>query len=99
MGENFRKSERPKREMLAARQDGFGELVNLGGRQQEDDVRGWLFESLQQSVEPFGSDLMGLVDDEDLVPVSVGSIASILAQFTNGIDATVRSCVDFNDVY
>jgi hypothetical protein len=56
-------------EDLRTRQDGVGNLVELGRGHEEHDVRWRLLDRLQQRVERGGGELVHLVDDEDLVAV------------------------------
>src|SRR6185503_7846378 len=53
-----------------ARQDGVGDLVQLGRGHHEDDVRRRLLDRFQQCVERGRGELVHLVDDEDLVLVA-----------------------------
>ena len=55
---------------LRARQHRLRNLVELGRRHHEDDVRRRLFDRFEQGVERVARQLMDLVDDEDLVAVS-----------------------------
>ena len=61
---------RAELEDLRTREDGVRDLVQLGRRHHEDDVRRRLLDRLQQCVERGGRELMDLVDDEDLVAVA-----------------------------
>ena len=89
---------RVKAEVLAARADGLRNVLGLGGRHHEDDVVGRLFESLQQRVEGGVGDLVGFVENVDLVAVARRTIARGLAQFANLVDAAVGGGVDLDDV-
>jgi hypothetical protein len=60
-------------EVLAARADGLGNILRLGGRHHEDDVVRRLLQGLQQRVEGRVGDLMGLVEDVDLVAIARGA--------------------------
>ena len=62
--------DRAELEDLRPRQDRVGNLVQLGRRHHEDDVRRRLFDRLQQRVEGRARELMHLVDDEHLVAVA-----------------------------
>ena len=88
-----------KAEVLAAGADGLRNVLGLGGRHHEDDVVGWLFERLEKSVEGRIGDLMGLVQDVDLVLVARGAIPCGIPQFADLVDATVGGGVDLDDVY
>ena len=85
-------------EVLAARADGLGNVLGLGGGHHEDDVVGRLFERLQQRVEGGVGDLVRLVEDVDLVAVARGAVAGGVAQLANLVDAAVGGGVDLDDV-
>ena len=87
-----------KAEVLAAGADGLRNVLGLGGRHHEDDVRGRLFEGLEQSIEGRFGDLVRLVEDVDLVAVTGRCVPSGIAQFANLIDTAIGGCVDFDDV-
>ena len=55
---------------LRARQHGIGDLLELGRRHHENDVRRRLLDRLEQRVERVGRELVDLVDDEHLVAVA-----------------------------
>ena len=59
-----------KAEVLAARADGLGDVLGLGGGHHEDDVVGRLFEGFEEGVEGGVGDLVGLVEEVDLVFVA-----------------------------
>ena len=84
--------------MLAARADGLGNVLGLGGGHHEDDVGGRLFEGLEQGVEGGVGDLVGFVEDVDLVAVAGGGVAGGVAQFANFVDAAIGGGVDLDDV-
>src|SRR5205085_5694476 len=73
-------------ELLAAREDGFGNLVRVRRRHDEEDARGRLFQSLQQGVEGGGREHVDFVNDEDLVAVTRGPDA-------HGVDDSVAHVV------
>ena len=85
-------------EVLAARADGLGNVLGLGGGHHEDDVGGRLFEGLEQGVEGGVGDLVGLVEDVDLVAVAGGGVAGGVAQLANLVDAAVGGGVDLDDI-
>ena len=87
-----------KAEVLAARADGLRDVLGLGGRHHEDDVVGRLFQGLEQGVEGGVGDLVGLVEDVDLVLVARGAITGGVAQLADLVDAAVGGGVDFDDV-
>ena len=85
-------------EMLAARADGLRNILRLRGREHEDDVVGWLFQSLEQCVEGRVGDLVSFVENVDLETVAGGAIAGALAEFADFVDAAVGGGVDLDDV-
>jgi len=84
--------------VLTARSDGGGDLVRFRGAQHEDHPWRRLFDGLQQRVEGLTGDLVGFVDDENLVAVARRLVAHIFAQLAHFIDAAVGGGVDFNNV-
>ncbi len=87
-----------KAEVLAARADGLRNVLGLRGRHHEDDVVGRLLEGLEQGVEGGVGDLVGFVEDPDLVLVAGGAVAGGLAQLADLVDAAVGGGVDLKDV-
>ncbi len=85
-------------EVLAAGADGLGDVFGLGGGHHEDDVVGGLLEGLEQGVEGGVGDLVGFVEDVDLVLVAGGAVAGGVAEFADLVDAAVGGGVDFDDV-
>ena len=84
--------------VVGTRADGANDLFRLGCREDELDVRRWLFNDLQQGVEACRGDHMGLIDDEDLVAVAGRRERCALAQVAGVIDATVAGRVDLDDI-
>ena len=84
--------------MLAARADGLGDVLGLRGSHHEDDVVGRLLEGFEQGVEGRVGDLVGFVEDVDLVLVAGGTVAGGVAKLTDLVDATVGGGVDLDDV-
>ena len=87
-----------KAEVLAARADGLRNIFRLGRRHHEDDVRRRLFEGLEQGIEGGLGDLVGFVEDVDLVAVAGGRIARSVAQLANLVDAAIGGRVDLDHV-
>ena len=94
----LREFDRAEIELLAARSDGVGNLVRLGGAHHEDGPLGRFFQSLQQRIEALNRDLVSLIDDEDLVAIARRLVADVVAQLAHLIDAAIRGSVDFNHV-
>ena len=88
-----------KTEVLAARRDGRRYFVALGGAEHEDRPGRRLFDGLQQRVEGLVGDLVGFVDDEDLVAVARRLVANVLAQFAHLIDTAIAGRVDLDHVH
>ena len=85
-------------EVLAARADGLGDVFGLGGGHHEDDVVGGLLEGLEEGVEGGVGDLMGLVQDVDLVAVTGWGVSGGVAELADLVDAAVGGGVDLDDV-
>ena len=84
---------------LAARLNRRRHFVRLRRREDEHDMRGRLFERLQERVERLGRQHVHLVDDVDLVAALGGRELHRLAQAADLVDAAVRCRVDFEDVH
>ena len=81
------------------RRRGLGDLLRLGGGEDEDDARGRLLEDLEQRVPRFAREHVRLVHDVHLVPVFArGSVHRSLAQFAGVVHAAVARGVDLDDV-
>ena len=83
---------------LAPREDRGDDLVLLGGRQDEDGVRGRLFEGLEEGVEGRGREHMDLVDDEHRVASHLRDDAHLFDQRADVLHGVVRCGVEFVDV-
>ena len=78
---------------LAARQDRVRQLVRLGRREHEGDVRRRLLEGLQQCVERLGREHVDFVDDVDLLLEHRGLVTHRFGELANRIDAAVGCAV------
>ena len=67
-------------ELQATGQDGDGDPLRFGGRQQEFDMRRRLFQGLQQGVEAVFREHVDFIDEIDLVPAGGGRILHIVHQ-------------------
>ena len=85
-------------EALAAGEDGDGDLVDVGGREEELDVRGRLLEGLEEGVEGARGEHVDFVDDVDFVGAAGGGVAGVLAELADLVDVVVAGAVDFDDV-
>ena len=85
-------------EALAAREDGLGDLVRLGGGEHEDDVGRRLLERLEQRVEGLAREHVDLVDDVDLEAAVDRREGDLVAQVADVVDAAVGGGVHLDDV-
>ncbi len=85
-------------EALAPGDDRRGQLVGLGGAEDEDDVGRRLLEHLQQRVEGRVRELVGLVDDVDLVAAPGRGEGDPLADLPDVVDRRVGRGVHLVDV-
>ena len=93
-------ADRPELVHLRARQDRFRNLVELGRRHHEHDVRRRLFDRLQQGVERRRRQLVHFVDDEHLEPIAHRHDAEAGDDhLAHVVDAGVRGGVDLEDVH
>ena len=83
---------------LAARDDRLRQLVDLGRREDELHVLRRLLERLQQRVEGRRRQHVHLVDDVDLEARRRGTVADVLVQIADVLDAGVGGAVDLHDV-
>ena len=74
------------------------DLLRLGRREDELDVRRGLLDEFQQGVEALRGDHVGLVDDVDLVPRVHRGEEGPLTQITGVVDAAVGGRVNLDDV-
>ncbi len=98
LGEDVGELDGVEGEVLAARADGLRDVLGLGGGHHEDDVVGWLLEGFEQGVEGRVGDLVGFVEDVDLVAVARGAVAGGVAKLANLVDAAVGGGIDLDDV-
>src|SRR5207253_1442493 len=81
-------------EPLAARQDGDGDLVHLGGGEDELDVRRRLLKGLQQGVEGLLGEHVDFVDDVDLVARPGGAVLNVGPDVAHLVDPAVAGGQD-----
>ena len=85
-------------EVLAARDDGRRDLVELRRGEDEDRVRRRFLEGLEQGIEGVGREHVDFVDDEDLGPGVGGLVLDHLADGLDVVHLAVRRAVDLQDV-
>ena len=88
----------PQVEALAARQHGDRNLADLGGGEDELDVRRRLFQRLQQAVEGLRRQHVHFVDDVDLVARRNRGVAHPLDDVADVVDAGMRGGVHLDHV-
>ena len=76
----------------------IGILCDFGGGEDELDVRGRLFERLEEGVEGARREHVHLVDDHDLEAVARGPVRQRLLQPAHVVDAVVGGAVDLEHV-
>src|ERR1700733_984166 len=84
--------------MLAARSYRLRNILRLRGRHHEDYVLRRLLQDLQQRIEGSIGDLVGFVEQVDLVAIAGGGVARWLAQLANLVDPAVGGGIDFDYV-
>ena len=85
-------------ERLAARPHRLDHLRELGRAEDEDEVRRRLLDQLQQRIPRGRRQLVGLVDDVDLVPTLCGLQHRALADLADLVDPALRGGVHLDDV-
>ena len=83
-----------EREDLAARKDGGGDLVFFRGRKDEDGVGRRFLKRLEDGVEGRIGEHVGLVNDDDLVPVPRGGEHHHLAHLADVVHPRIRGGVN-----
>ena len=93
------RADRAQLEDLRPRQDRLGDLVQLGRRHHEDDVRRRLLHRLEERVERRVRELVDFVDDEDLVAIARRPhLQAVDDHLADVVDAGVRRGVDLEHV-
>ena len=85
-------------ELQAARQHRHRQLLRIGGREQELDVRRRLLERLQQRVEGVRRQHVHFVDEVDLVAAARRRVLHVVEQLARVVDFGARGGVDFDQV-
>ena len=98
MGDHRLGVDAPQIEADAARAHGDRHLFDLGGREQELDVLGRLFERLQEAVEGLLREHVHFVDDIDLGARRNRAIARVLDDLAHVVDAGVGGRVHLDHV-
>ena len=88
----------PQVELQAARQHGHRQLLRIGGREQELDVRRRLLERLQQRVERVRREHVHFVDQVDLVAAARRRVLHVVEQLARVVDLGARGRVHFEQV-
>ncbi len=83
---------------LAPRQNRDWNLFRIGRAKNEFDVRGWLFQRLQQSIEGGHRQHVHFVNDIDLVTAATGSHVGIGSQLANLVDPAITRSIDFQNI-
>ena len=89
----------PEVEALAAAENRRGQLLRLGRREDENDVRRRLLQRFQQGIKRGSGQHVHFVDDVDLVFPLLRRIFDRLAQIADFLDAIVARRVDFHHVH
>ena len=85
-------------ELLAAREDGRRHGVDLGGGEDEDQVRRRLLDDLEQGVEGLAREAVDLVEHHHLVAVAGRAVLQALGELADLLDLGVGGGVDLDDV-
>ena len=88
----------PERVVVRPRPDRRDDLVRLGGREDELQVRRRLLDELEQGVEALLGHHVRLVDDVDLVAAGDRRVEGALAQVAGVVHAAVAGGVDLDHV-
>ena len=85
-------------ELQAARQHGDRQLLRVGGREQEFDVRRRLLERLQQRVEGMIRQHVHLVDEVHLVAPARRRVLDVVEQLAGVVDLGARGRIDLDEI-
>ena len=85
--------------MMAPGDDGGGDLMGLGGGQDEDRVRWWLLQGFEKGVEGVGGHHVYLVHNVDLVLALHRGEVHLVADAPYLVDATVAGGVHLDEVH
>ena len=88
----------PEVEFLAARQDGRRHGVDLGGGEDEHQVRRRLLDDLEQRVEGLAREAVDLVEHHHLVAVAGRAVLQALGEIADLLDLGIGGGVDLDDV-
>ena len=83
---------------LATGNDGLWKFVRIGRGQDELNMGRRFLERLQQGIEGLQCEHVRFIDDVDLITALGRGILDIIPQFTDVLDAAVRSSIDFIDI-
>ena len=93
-----RRAHPPEVELLAARQDGGRHRLDLGGGEDEDQVRRRLLDDLEQGVERLPRQAVDLVEHHHFVAVARRAVAQALGELAHLLDLGVGGGVDLDHV-
>src|SRR5690606_30686133 len=85
-------------ELQAAGQNGDGQLLRIGGGQQEFNVSRRLFQGLQQRVETVVGEHVHFVDQVDLEASAGGGVLHVVQQLAGVLHLRARGGVHFDQV-
>ena len=84
--------------LLAPGENGGGNCVDLGGRENEDKMRRWLFDDLEQGIEGLTGESMNLVDDHHLVAVAGGAVFEALCELSYLFDLGIGGGIHLDHI-
>ena len=85
-------------ELQAAREDGRGQFLRVGGGEDEFDVRRWFFQRFQQRIEAAGGKHMHFVNEIDFVLPFDRRVGDVIEQLACFFNAGARGGIYFNEV-
>ena len=85
-------------ELQAAREDGRGQFLRVGGGEDEFDVRRRFFQRFQQRVEAASGKHVHFVNEIDFVSALDRGVGDVIEQFARFFDARARGGIDFDEV-
>ena len=91
-------AEAPQPELETTRQDGDREALRIGGGEQELDVRGWLFERLEERVEAVAGEHVHLVDEVHLETGPDRGVLDVVEKVPGLLHPGARGRVHFDEI-
>jgi len=91
-------ADKPEGVVVSAGPNGGKNLVGLGGRKNELEMRWWFFNQFQQRIGRIVRQLMRFIDDVDAVCTQGWGVHGLLTKVTRVFHTTVACGIHFDDI-